>query len=42
LRKWKDLCDLKNMNEWAINEGLNKEDTIFLTLDEAKQLNIIK
>ncbi len=41
--KWEEVCDLKGINVWAINEGLMDEtEEISLTLEEAKELGLIK
>lgn len=40
---WLELCDLKDWNEWAINEGMMDDtEEITLTEEEAKKLGIIK
>lgn len=40
---WGELCDLKGINPWAINEGLMQPShEIHLTLEEAQSLGIIK
>jgi hypothetical protein len=40
--KWKEFCDLNDINHYAINEGLIDEDDEFeITVEEAKSLNIL-
>lgn len=39
---WDDICDLKGINIWAINEGqMDSSEEITLTLDEARTLGLI-
>ncbi len=39
---WGKLCELKDWNEWAINEGLMDDtDKITLSEKEAESLNLI-
>ena len=39
---WLKLCDLKGINEWAVNEGLmDGSDEIELTIEAAKELGIL-
>lgn len=38
---WDDLCDLKGINVWAINEGMMDDtEEITLTEEEAKALGL--
>ena len=38
---WDDLCDLKGINIWAINEGMMDDtEEIALTEEEAKALSL--
>lgn len=38
---WQKFCNLKGWNEWCISEGLaNYDETIILTIEECKQLNL--
>jgi len=40
---WEELCDIKNINEWAVSAGLMSEDDIIeLTLDEAFTLGLYR
>ena len=39
---WEDLCRIKGINEWAVNEGLmNDSEEIRLTEEEARELGIV-
>ena len=39
---WEDYCRVCGCNEWAVNEGLvRKDEVVYLTLDEAKELGLI-
>lgn len=41
LGKWDDVCELKGISVWAVNEGLmDSSEGIVLTLEEAKQINL--
>lgn len=40
--RWDELCELKGLNPWGVNEGLiNTDEVIELTDDEARILRII-
>ena len=40
---WDKLCEMREMNVWAINEGLVDSNEEFkLTLEEALELGVIK
>jgi hypothetical protein len=39
---WDDVCELKGINPWALNEGLmSSKDEITLTQEEAKKLGLV-
>jgi hypothetical protein len=39
---WDEICSLKHINEYAVNEGLmDSDETITLTEEEAKELGLI-
>ncbi len=39
---WEELCEIKGLNEWCVNEGLMDSDhEISLTEKEAKELGLI-
>lgn len=39
---WIAICDIKDINEWAVNEGLlQPEDIIELSEDEARKIYLI-
>jgi len=39
---WEELCDLKGIGAWALNEGLmDDDDKIELTLVEAEKLGLL-
>lgn len=39
---WDDLCEMKGLNEWAVNEGLmDISETITLSEDEARALHLL-
>ena len=40
---WAELCSVKGLNVWITSEGLtNEDDTFELTLEEAKELGLIR
>lgn len=40
---WDELCDIRDWNVYAINEGLmDSDEEIALTQDEAERLGLIK
>ena len=40
---WDALCTLKDMNAWAVNEGLmDTDEEIELSLEEAQKLGLFK
>lgn len=38
---WEKLCEMKNLNCWAVSEGLDRYTTYCLTKSEAKQIGIV-
>lgn len=43
LNKWIEYCNLKGVNEWAVNEGMmDSNEDLDLTIAEAEKLGIIK
>lgn len=39
---WLDLCDLKGINEWCVNEGCaDGSEAVHLSVDEAQQLGLL-
>jgi hypothetical protein len=40
---WEEVCEMKGINVWAVNEGLMATDEIIeLTEEQAKKLGLIK
>lgn len=40
---WDQVCEMKGLNEWAVNEGMMDGDELLtFTEKEAKQLGLIK
>jgi hypothetical protein len=39
---WDDLCEMKRLNIWAVNEGLmDSDEPITLSEEEAKKLGLL-
>ncbi len=40
---WDEVCELKGLNPWCVNEGLmDSDEYITLSLEEAQKLGILK
>lgn len=39
---WDDVADIAGYNVWALNEGMDEDEQISLTEEQAKRLGLIK
>jgi hypothetical protein len=39
---WEEVCDIKGINPWAVNEGqMDSDDAITLSEEEARKLHLL-
>ena len=40
---WDEVCEMKGLNEWCVNEGLmGSDEELEFTEEEAKELGLLK